>query len=184
MLPDLRFMLATVLVAFAVVIFGLGAAALLRAAHEDFASLPARHLPPVSESPPMLALLRVNPPVRSEAAELEASVAVKPQTEPKFEIEEKGASLPAAAASGAAESGADAALPVTAALTPPGTSSPDAGTSSEPEKTAAKPRVRNLRTVRAARARARQILAARRAQANARQQAVTNNPFANLFGAP
>jgi hypothetical protein len=138
----------------------------------------------------MLALLRVDPPVRREAAEPAAPAATKPRTEPKFEMEENGASLPVAAASGATISDADAvpmvtAVPtVTAALAPSGSPSPEAAASVEPETAATKPRVRNLKTIRAARARARQILAARRAQANARQQAATDNPFANLFGAP
>lgn len=180
MLPDLRFMLATVLVAFAVVIFGLGAAALLRAAHEDFAILPVRHLPPIAEPPPVLALLRVEPPVRNEATAPAAFAATKPEAEPKLAIEEKGASLPATAPDAAATSDADAAM--TVALAP--SESPDVAAVSEPEKMTAKPRVRNFKAIRAARARARQILAARRAQAVARQQAAANNPFAGLFGAP
>lgn len=69
MLPGFRFLFATVVLAGAVLIFGLGAAALLRAAHEEFASLPSRHTAPpplparVAEpAPPTLALLRVETP--------------------------------------------------------------------------------------------------------------------------
>src|SRR5690242_6775144 len=37
MLPGIRFLLAAILLSISIVVFGLGAAALLRAAHEDFA---------------------------------------------------------------------------------------------------------------------------------------------------
>ena len=40
MLPGIRFLFATVLLSVSVLVFGLGAAALLRAAHDDFANLP------------------------------------------------------------------------------------------------------------------------------------------------
>ena len=53
-----------------ILIFGLGAAALLRAAHEEFANLPSRRATPEpnaspfnDDQPPTLALLRVDPPV-------------------------------------------------------------------------------------------------------------------------
>lgn len=69
MLPGFRFLFATVVLAGAVLIFGLGAAALLRAAHEEFASLPSRHTAPpplpariAEPAPPTLALLRVETP--------------------------------------------------------------------------------------------------------------------------
>ena len=44
MLPGFRFLFATVVLAVSVLVFGLGAAALLRAAHEEFASLPSWRL--------------------------------------------------------------------------------------------------------------------------------------------
>lgn len=44
MLPGLRILFATTALAISVLIFGLGAAALLRAAHEEFASLPSWRL--------------------------------------------------------------------------------------------------------------------------------------------
>lgn len=66
MLPGFRLLFATVVLAGAVLIFGLGAAALLRAAHEEFASLPSWRAaaPPLpariaEPPPPTLALLRV-----------------------------------------------------------------------------------------------------------------------------
>lgn len=67
MLPGFRFLFATVVLAGAVLIFGLGAAALLRVAHEEFASLPSWHaapppLPARIAEPPTLALIRVEMP--------------------------------------------------------------------------------------------------------------------------
>src|SRR6266567_433960 len=46
MLPGFRFLLAAIVLSVSIVTFGLGAAALLRAAHEEFASIPARRLAP------------------------------------------------------------------------------------------------------------------------------------------
>ncbi|MBN8988569.1 MAG: hypothetical protein J0H42_09990 [Rhizobiales bacterium] len=69
MLPGFRFLFAATVLSMSVLIFGLGAAALLRAAHEQFASIPSRRAPPEpvfsrqNEPPPTLALLRVEPDV-------------------------------------------------------------------------------------------------------------------------
>jgi len=90
MLPGFRFLFAAVVLSMSVLIFGLGAAALLRSAHEEFASLPSRRAPaePIfsrpSEPPmPTLALLRFDPPVTGKAAEtvLPASEAAPAETE-------------------------------------------------------------------------------------------------------
>lgn len=69
MLPDFRFLFATVVLAVSVLIFGLGAAALLRAAHEEFVSLPSWRLaqqpllaPPFEMKAPTLAMLRIEAP--------------------------------------------------------------------------------------------------------------------------
>jgi hypothetical protein len=69
MLPGFRFLFAAIVLSMSILIFGLGAAALLRSAHEEFASLPSRRAPaePVftrRNDPPMptLALLRFDPP--------------------------------------------------------------------------------------------------------------------------
>jgi hypothetical protein len=69
MLPGFRFLFAAIILSMSVLIFGLGAAALFRSAHEEFASLPSRRPPaePVFTrqiEPPMptLALLRFDPP--------------------------------------------------------------------------------------------------------------------------
>jgi hypothetical protein len=74
MLPGFRFLFAAIVLSMSVLVFGLGAAALLRAAHEQFASMPSRQTPPEtvfaqpSEAPaPTLALLRVEPPVEEKA---------------------------------------------------------------------------------------------------------------------
>ena len=68
MLPGFRFLFAAIMLSMSVLIFGLGAAALLRAAHEEFVSLPTRRAPPEpifarldDDPPPTLALLRVDP---------------------------------------------------------------------------------------------------------------------------
>ena len=44
MLPGFRFLFAAIVLSVSVLIFGLGAAALLRATHEEFASIPARRV--------------------------------------------------------------------------------------------------------------------------------------------
>jgi len=70
MLPGFRFLFTAIVLSMSILIFGLGAAALLRAAHEEFANLPSRRATPepmfarLNDSPPpTLALLRVDPPV-------------------------------------------------------------------------------------------------------------------------
>jgi hypothetical protein len=72
MLPGFRLLMTSVLLATSVLIFGLGAAALLRVTHEEFATLPALKTLQTPESPfraaeatppPVLAMLRVDPPI-------------------------------------------------------------------------------------------------------------------------
>lgn len=69
MLPGFRAIAATIMLAVAVVTFGLGAAALLRAAHEDFATLPTwrpamEAIADITERDmPVLAALRVEPEI-------------------------------------------------------------------------------------------------------------------------
>src|SRR5437762_816379 len=74
MLPGFRFLFAAIVLSMSVLVFGLGAAALLRAAHEQFASIPSRRATPEpvfaqhNEPPvPTLALLRFEPPVLEQA---------------------------------------------------------------------------------------------------------------------
>jgi hypothetical protein len=83
MLPGIRFLLAAILLSISVVVFGLGAAALLRAAHEDFASNPSWRAAPetrfAQNETPTLALLSVEtPPAAAGPADVPDSVA--PQT--------------------------------------------------------------------------------------------------------
>jgi hypothetical protein len=70
MLPGFRFLFAATVFSMSVLVFGLGAAALLRAAHEEFANTPSWHAPPETvfaqpseATKPVLALLRVDTPV-------------------------------------------------------------------------------------------------------------------------
>jgi hypothetical protein len=76
MLPGFRFLFTAIVLSMSVLVFGLGAAALLRAAHEEFANLPSRRATPEpmfarlnDGPPPTLALLRVDPQVAEKAAE-------------------------------------------------------------------------------------------------------------------
>ena len=76
MLPGFRFLFTAIVLSMSVLIFGLGAAALLRAAHEEFANLPSRRATPEpmfarlsDDQPPTLALLRVEPPVADKQVE-------------------------------------------------------------------------------------------------------------------
>jgi hypothetical protein len=76
MLPGFRFLFAAIVLSMSILIFGLGAAALLRAAHEEFASAPTwRAAPetvfaqPAEATRPVLALLRVDTPVTDKAPE-------------------------------------------------------------------------------------------------------------------
>jgi hypothetical protein len=77
MLPGFRFLFAAIVLSMSVLVFGFGAAALLRTAHEEFASAPSWQpapetrfvqnrpaAPPAAQpgSPPVLAMLRVDDP--------------------------------------------------------------------------------------------------------------------------
>jgi hypothetical protein len=78
MLPGLRFLFAAIVLSMSVLVFGLGAAALLRAAHEQFVSVPSWRPPPETifaqpnpnneAAKPVLAMLRVDPPVEEPKA--------------------------------------------------------------------------------------------------------------------
>src|SRR5262249_27936108 len=92
MLPGIRFLLAAILLSISVVVFGLGAAALLRAAHEEFASNPAWRVTPETKfaqanDTPTLALLRVEMPQPAE----------KPADTPASTAPQAGATARAAA---------------------------------------------------------------------------------------
>ena len=87
MLPGFRFLLAAIVLSMSILIFGLGAAALLRAAHEEVASVPTRRVMPepvfaqqVEPSAPTLAMLRVEPAAPEKAPD--ALPAALPAPEP------------------------------------------------------------------------------------------------------
>jgi hypothetical protein len=104
MLPGFRFLLAAIVLSVSIVTFGLGAAALLRAAHEEFASIPTRRVTPepyfaqVAEAPAAtLAMLRVEPapqgnaPVGQPAPALVEEPAPEAVPVPKVEMEKLAA---------------------------------------------------------------------------------------------
>jgi hypothetical protein len=128
MLPGFRFLFAAIVLSISTLVFGLGAAALLRASHEQFASIPtmlpsAPALPPTvtadaaphDDAPPTLALLRVDTPELDAAATPSAApvpaidhTAPTPETKeeaaaPDHAISEPKPALPAAAATTAGE---------------------------------------------------------------------------------
>lgn len=87
MLPGFRFLFAAIVLSMSVLVFGLGAAALLRAAHEQFASIPSRRPPPEpvfvrQNEPPMptLALLRVEPDVAEKVPDNVAATIIETVT--------------------------------------------------------------------------------------------------------
>jgi hypothetical protein len=89
MLPGFRFLFSAIILSMSVLIFGLGAAALLRSAHEEFANLPSRRSTPepmfarlTDDQPPTLALVRVEPPVADQQVE-NVPAATVPATTPE-----------------------------------------------------------------------------------------------------
>ncbi len=74
MLPGFRFLFAAIALSVSLLIFGLGAAALLRAAHEEFASIPSRRAPPETmfaqrgDTGTTLALVRIEPSAADQKA--------------------------------------------------------------------------------------------------------------------
>jgi hypothetical protein len=108
MLPGFRFLLAAIVLSISVLVFGLGAAALLRAAHEEFASTPAWRVAPEpkfarqNEAPPeepmpVLATLRVEPepaqPTATDSIPAAAAPAEPPAIAPMADQPEKIAAL-------------------------------------------------------------------------------------------
>src|SRR4051794_19675365 len=92
MLPGFRFLFAAIVLSMSVLVFGLGAAALLRTAHEQFVSIPSRRAPPepvfarASEPPmPTPALLRFEPPLAEKAPDtIAATVVAEPDAPAAF----------------------------------------------------------------------------------------------------
>jgi hypothetical protein len=102
MLPGIRFLFAAVALSVSILIFGLGAAALLRAAHEEFSSnsswRAAPEPPMLAQQPdtrPVLAMLRFDPPpgareVRADARNnvtQQVSAATSAPAEPEAVVE-------------------------------------------------------------------------------------------------
>lgn len=83
MLPGFRFLFTAIVLSTSILVFGLGAAALLRAAHEEFASHPSRRAPPepvfarLNDDPmPSLALLRIDLPATNASVDNGTAAAV------------------------------------------------------------------------------------------------------------
>ena len=83
MLPGFRFLFAAIVLTMSILVFGLGAAALLRAAHEEFASNPSWRAAPETmfaqqsdAARPVLAMLRVEPAAAEQKAPNPAPAAV------------------------------------------------------------------------------------------------------------
>src|ERR1700688_1576147 len=75
MLPGFRFLFAAIMLSMSMLVFGLGATALLRAAHEEVASNPSwraapetRFAQPSEATGPVLAMLRADPPGAAQKA--------------------------------------------------------------------------------------------------------------------
>jgi hypothetical protein len=108
MLPGFRFLFAAIVLSMSILIFGLGAAALLRAAHEEFASNPSwRAAPevmfaqPSEATKPVLAILRVEPTPAEQKAPADNVPAAAAPAEPATIV--SAPAEPAASASTAAE---------------------------------------------------------------------------------
>jgi hypothetical protein len=142
MLPGFRFLFAAIVLSMSILVFGLGAAALLRAAHEEFASTPSWHASretvfaqQTETTRPVLAMLHVEPSAAEEKAPDPAATAVTPAEPPATSA--TSAEPEAAAKPAEPEVTATAAEPVatakpaeperTAALQPENSSQPEAG---------------------------------------------------------
>lgn len=91
MLPGFRLLAITVAFAASLLVFGLGAAALLRATHEEFAAIPLRNLQTPSSNfvaeTPTLAVLQVEPAIE-EQAQPAPTPAPAPAITPLAEVEQ------------------------------------------------------------------------------------------------
>lgn len=139
MLPGFRFLFAAVLLTVSLVVFGLGAAALLRSAHQEFATIPTRRAPPTVfaqppvEAPPTLAMLRVEAaaPTPETVAPPAVSVTSAAEQEPPSRLLRAGKiALPETAAPPSTP--ATAAVEITAPVA--ATPKPEVAAKSEPTK--------------------------------------------------
>jgi hypothetical protein len=150
MLPGFRFLFAAIVLSMSILVFGLGAAALLRAAHEEFASNPSWHASPepvfaqrtetqgpATQGPvtqePVLAMLHVEPPAAEEKTPDQVAAATTPAEQPATsaipaepEVTAKPAEPEAAATPGEPEVTTIPAAPeTTVALLPENSSPPE-----------------------------------------------------------
>ena len=137
MLPGFRFLFTAVVLSVSILVFGLGAAALLRAAHEEFSSNPSWHAAPETmfaqqgeAARPVLAMLRIEPPpvaqkpdgIAATAAPAEPAPVVAPPAEPAA-----SAAAPAGTEQIAALKPEDSTLPEAAKSEIPAAESPAPG---------------------------------------------------------
>ncbi len=87
MLPGFRFLFAAIVLSMSILVCGLGATALLRAAHEEFASNPSWRAAPETAfaqqseaATPTLAMLRADPPATEQKEPDDAPSAAEPAT--------------------------------------------------------------------------------------------------------
>jgi hypothetical protein len=143
MLPGFRFLFAAIMLSMSLLVFGLGAGALLRAAHESFASNSSwRAAPevPFAQHPdttlPMLATLRVEPPAMdksNEAVKVEAAPADREPPAAETAGNEQVAALrPVETPSAEIATPADAALPMPTEENPPAVETPPSPAASVP----------------------------------------------------
>lgn len=138
MLPGFRFLSVAIVLAVSMVIFGLGAAALLRATHEEFASQPLKQMPEVTfgsreeTQQPTLAVLQVDTPAAGPALE-QTETSHPPTAAPDAPPESTGAAPPAAdTPSAATDTTTSAASPASSdSVTPPAANLPSAEAAAE-----------------------------------------------------
>ncbi len=154
MLPGFRSLFVAIVLAISMLIFGLGAAALLRATHEEFASLPLKQTPEVTfgskETEPALAVLKVDTPAaepatpESSQGEAQSTEVASPDAQPESEAGTPAAFPPP---SGSVPATADTTPPASAAAPEPSGPAPsgeapiEAGEAVTPPSEAAAPPV-------------------------------------------
>jgi hypothetical protein len=86
MLPGFRFLFAAIVLSMSILVFGFGAAALLRTAHEEFANTPTWQPAPETRfaqsreaAPPVLAMLRVDDPPKDAFKDTSKGTADQPE---------------------------------------------------------------------------------------------------------
>jgi hypothetical protein len=137
MLPGFRFLFAAVVLSMSILVFGLGAAALLRTAHEEFANTPSWQpapetrfvqsaAAPLPATQPVLAMLRVDDPPKDASKQ----AADTDQPAPNVTVTTDATDQPAVAAEPAPQPDQIAAL--RPADSPPETAKPEAPTSEAP----------------------------------------------------